>query len=64
MSLRRRLSVLVMIALTPPLLLTLYNTVRWQLVLEKEARDEVLASARLIGNRSLPPGSGCDVIRM
>ena len=48
MSLRHRLSVLVAIALTPPLLLTLYNTVRWQLVLEKEARDEVQASARLV----------------
>ena len=48
MSLRRRLSVLVAIALMPPLLLTLYNTVRWQLVLEREARIEVLAVARLV----------------
>ena len=48
MSLRRRLSVLVAIALMPPLLLTLYNTVRWQLVLEREARAEVLAVARLV----------------
>ncbi len=49
MTLRRRLSVLVAIALMPPLLLTLYNTVRWQLVLEREARAEVLAVARLVG---------------
>ena len=48
MSLRHRVSVMVAIALTPPLMLTLYNTVRWQLVLEKEARDEVQASARLV----------------
>jgi two-component sensor histidine kinase len=48
MSLRRRLSVLVAIALMPPFLLTLYNTVRWQLVLEREARAEVLAVARLV----------------
>lgn len=48
MSLRHRLSVLVAIALMPPFLLTLYNTVRWQLVLEREARAEVLAAARLV----------------
>ena len=48
MSLRRRLSVLVAFALLPPLLLTLYNTVRWQLVLEREARAEVLAVSRLV----------------
>src|SRR5687768_16144023 len=48
MSLRRRLSVLVAFALLPPLLLTLYNTVRWQLVLEREARAEVQAVARLV----------------
>ena len=48
MSLRRRLSILVAFALLPPLLLTLYNTVRWQLVLEREARAEVLAVARLV----------------
>jgi two-component sensor histidine kinase len=40
--------VLIALALMPPFLLTLYNTVRWQLVLEKEARDEVLAAARLV----------------
>jgi Na+-transporting NADH:ubiquinone oxidoreductase subunit NqrB len=48
MSLRRRLSVLVAFALLPALLLTLYNTVRWQLVLEREARAEVQAVARLV----------------
>ncbi len=48
MTLRRRLSVLVAIALMPPFLLTLYNTVRWQIVLEREARAEVLAVARLV----------------
>jgi two-component sensor histidine kinase len=50
MSLRRRLAVLVAISLMPPFLLTLYNTVRWQLVLEKEARDEALAAARLVSS--------------
>jgi two-component sensor histidine kinase len=40
----------VTISLMPPLLLTLYNTVRWQLVLEKEARDEVLGAARLLSS--------------
>lgn len=48
MSLRHRLSVLVAIALTPPLLLTVYNTVRWQLVLEKDAREEATSAARLV----------------
>ncbi len=50
MSLRRRLAVLVTISLMPPLLLTLYNTVRWQLVVEKEARDEALGAARLLSS--------------
>ena len=50
MSLRRRLALLVAISLTPPFLLTLYNTVRWQLVLEKEARDEAQAAARLVSS--------------
>ncbi len=50
MSLRRRLAVLVAISLMPPLMLTLYNTVRWQLVLEKEARDEALGAARLVSS--------------
>ncbi len=48
MSLRRRLSLLVTIALMPPFMLTVYNTVRWQLFLEQEARTEALTSARLV----------------
>ena len=48
MTLRHRLSLLVAIALIPPLLLTLYHVVRSQIVLDKEARDEALAAARLI----------------
>lgn len=48
MSLRRRLAVLVAIAMTPPFLLTVYNTVRWQLFLEKEAQGEAQAAARLV----------------
>jgi two-component sensor histidine kinase len=32
----------------PPFMLTVYNTVRWQLFMEKEARDEMLSSARLV----------------
>src|SRR5262245_21196123 len=48
MTLRHRLSLLVAIALIPPLLLTLYNVVRSQIVLDKEARDEALTAARLI----------------
>jgi two-component sensor histidine kinase len=50
MTLRHRLSLLVAIALMPPLLLTLYNVVRSQVVLDKEARDEALAAARLISS--------------
>jgi two-component sensor histidine kinase len=48
MTLRHRLSLLVAIALIPPLLLTLYNVVRSQIVLDKEARDEAITAARLI----------------
>jgi two-component sensor histidine kinase len=48
MTLGHRLSLLVAIALIPPLLLTLYNVVRSQIVLDKEARDEALTTARLI----------------
>src|SRR5262245_59663068 len=48
MTLRHRLSLLVAIALIPPLLLTVYHVVRSQIVLDKEARDEALAAARLI----------------
>jgi two-component sensor histidine kinase len=48
MTLRHRLSVLITIALIPPLLLTLYNVVRSQVVMDKQARAEVAAAARLI----------------
>jgi two-component sensor histidine kinase len=48
MTLGHRLSLLVAIALIPPLLLTLYNVVRSQIVLDKEARGEALTAARLI----------------
>lgn len=46
MSLRFRLSILVGIAVLPPLLLTAYNTLRWQEFLERDAREETLAAAR------------------
>ncbi len=46
MSLRRRLSILVAIALTPSLLLTGYNAVRWKIFLEDEARTSALSTAR------------------
>jgi hypothetical protein len=48
MTLRHRLSLLVAAALVPPLLLTLYNVVRSQVALEREARSEALVSARQI----------------
>lgn len=48
MSLRSRLSVLVGLAILPPLALTAYNTASWQRVLERDAHDEALTSARLI----------------
>jgi two-component sensor histidine kinase len=46
MSLRRRLSVLVAIALAPSLLLTGYNAVRWKIFLENEVRTSALSAAR------------------
>jgi two-component sensor histidine kinase len=48
MTLRHRLSLLVAAALVPPLLLILYNVVRSQVALDREARSEVLVSARQI----------------
>jgi two-component sensor histidine kinase len=48
MSLRFRLSILVGIAVLPPLLLTAYNTLQWQDFLERDAREEALAAARLL----------------
>lgn len=47
MRLRRRLSVLVAIALVPSLLLTAYNAVRWRIFLEQEARATALSEARV-----------------
>ena len=43
---RRRLSILVAIALTPSLLLTGYNAIRWKIYLEDEARTSALSTAR------------------
>jgi two-component sensor histidine kinase len=46
MRLRRRLSVLVVIALVPSLLLTAYNAARWRIFIEKETRATALSEAR------------------
>jgi hypothetical protein len=46
MRLRRRLSVLVAIALVPSLLLTAYNAARWRVFLENETRSTALSEAR------------------
>src|SRR5262245_28115912 len=48
MSLRRRLSALVAIALVPSLLLSAYNAARWKIFLEDEANTTVLSAARFI----------------
>jgi two-component sensor histidine kinase len=48
MSLRRRLSLLVAIGLTPPFLLTVFNTARWQIQFEDNARTDAVADARLV----------------
>lgn len=48
MSLRRRLSVLVAIALVPSLLLSAYNAARWKIFLEDEASTTALSAARFI----------------
>ncbi len=48
MSLRSRLSVLVGLAVLPPLVLSAYNTYTLSKALEKQAAEEALASARLI----------------
>jgi two-component sensor histidine kinase len=47
MRLRRRLSVLVAIALVPSLLLTAYNAARWRIFLESEVRATALSEAHL-----------------
>ena len=46
MSLRRRLSILVAIALAPSLLVTTYNAVHWKIFLEDEAHTTALSAAR------------------
>jgi two-component sensor histidine kinase len=46
MRLRRRLSVLVVIALVPSLLLTAYNAARWRIFIESEIRTTALSEAR------------------
>jgi two-component sensor histidine kinase len=46
MRLRRRLSVLVAIALVPSLLLTAYNAARWRIFLEQQVRAAALSEAR------------------
>ena len=48
MSIRSRLTVLVALAAAPPLALIAYNTFEWRTLLERQAGDEALASARLI----------------
>lgn len=47
MSLRRRISILVAIGLTPPFLLTMVNTARWQIHLEADVRQDAMEDARL-----------------
>src|SRR5215475_9030085 len=48
MSLRRRLSALVAIALVPSLLLAAYNAARWKIFLEDEANTTALSTARFV----------------
>jgi two-component sensor histidine kinase len=48
MSLRRRLSALVAIALIPSLVLSVYNAARWKVFLEDEANTTALSAARFI----------------
>ncbi len=51
MRLRRRLSVLVAIALVPSLLLTAYNAARWRIFLEQESRATALSEARVTSSQ-------------
>jgi two-component sensor histidine kinase len=51
MRLRRRLSILVAIALVPSLLLTAYNAARWRIFLEQEARATALSEARVTSSQ-------------
>src|SRR5689334_20725282 len=50
MSLRRRLSILVGIGMTPPLLLVMISTARWQVRHEDDVHTMALADARLLAN--------------
>jgi two-component sensor histidine kinase len=47
-SIRSRLTVLVALAAAPPLALVAYNTFEWRGLMERQAGEEALASARLI----------------
>jgi two-component sensor histidine kinase len=47
-SIRSRLTVLVALAAAPPLALVAYNTLEWRTLLERQAGDDALASARLV----------------
>lgn len=48
MSIRSRLTVLVVLAAAPPLALVAYNTLEWRTLLEQRAGQDALASARLV----------------
>jgi two-component sensor histidine kinase len=48
MTLRRRLAILVGIGMTPPLLLVMINTVRWQVHHEEDIHAGAIADARLL----------------
>lgn len=48
MTLRRRLAILVGIGMTPPLLLVMINTVRWQVHHEEDVHAGAIADARLL----------------
>ena len=48
MSIRSRLTVLVALAAAPPLALVAYNTLEWRTLLERQAGEDALASARLV----------------
>jgi two-component sensor histidine kinase len=51
MRLRRRLSVVVAIALLPSLLLTAYNAARWRIFLEQESSATALSEARVTSSQ-------------
>lgn len=51
MRLRRRLSILVAVALVPSLLLTAYNAARWRIFLEQETRATALSESRVTSSQ-------------